>query len=233
MATDDITTAQRIREGSKVLPKRNKGDIWNPMRIVLDRETIQNAERRNSYNCMIADGIKQLLNLPGSSVRVDLGHIRIYRPDLNLRFIYMTPVEAQRRLVFFDQGVHVEPWLFHIGKPAQIVRPRGKRVPTEETPEQRAARIRRRDYHRERRAAAGTEVAPGKRVGAAMRQPNDDLGPPVAIWANDCRVDETNPGYAPFPEGGNSQRIIVGGDELPIPGQLKARRRFGAKDFIE
>lgn len=89
------------------------------IKIHIDQHHIDNAEKRNSHRCMIADAIREAL--PGAKfISVDLQSIRFsifdetrYREEgVGIRYFYFTPTLAQVALLKFDQGKKVRPLSF-------------------------------------------------------------------------------------------------------------------------
>ncbi len=79
--------------------------------IVVTQSLIENAERRDSSHCMIAEALKEAV--PNTKfVSVDLQSIR-YTAD-GWRYLYLTPRKAQEALIAFDSGSHTEPFTFEL-----------------------------------------------------------------------------------------------------------------------
>ena len=61
-------------------------------------------------------------------------------PKTRFRYIYLTPITAQRALLRFDQGVEVEPFEFRLGlNGSQMVPSRERGLRKRKTPKQMAA----------------------------------------------------------------------------------------------
>jgi len=88
--------------------------------ISVTQPIIDQAQKRDSGHCMIADAIRTAIP-EAKSVSVDLATIRFTDPAKRQRYIYLTPLLAQRALVDFDQGVPAEPFRFQLKKAAQVV----------------------------------------------------------------------------------------------------------------
>jgi hypothetical protein len=89
---------------------RRKRVPYSPrLTISIDRETIEASTRRKSSHCMIAEAIKQAIPR-ATGVSVDLQAIRWTDPDLQLRYVFLTPREAQIALIHFDRGQTPEPF---------------------------------------------------------------------------------------------------------------------------
>jgi hypothetical protein len=87
------------------------------VRIDVSQETIDQATRADSSHCMIADAIKE--QVPGATtVSVDLQTIRWSDRKKGVRYVYLTPAEAQVALIKFDQGVEQAPFTFRL-RPSQ------------------------------------------------------------------------------------------------------------------
>jgi hypothetical protein len=112
--------------------------------VVVSKEMIAAASRRNSSHCMIAEAIKQ--TWPDIKfVSVDMQTIRFSDPERGERLFYLTPRKAQLALINFDQGNVVEDFSFvlrapHISRMHKRVRP----LPEETFKEKRAPKETRR-----------------------------------------------------------------------------------------
>lgn len=73
------------------------------IQINVTQDSIDRAVARDSHRCMIADAIQK--QVPGAKyIIVDLQSIRFSNTDKSERYIYFTPLQAQRALIAFDQG---------------------------------------------------------------------------------------------------------------------------------
>ena len=91
-------------------------------RVRITNEHITQAEKRNGHKCMIAEAIMESYRGGEASfVRVDLQSIRFTDLEKGLRYYYFTPKRAQKALLNFDQGKHVEPFSFEL-REAQVRR---------------------------------------------------------------------------------------------------------------
>lgn len=73
------------------------------IKITLDPDDYERARRSHSGACLIADAIKaQYPHL--TKVSVDMATIRVSDTDRGVRFVYLTPPEAQHVLLAYDQG---------------------------------------------------------------------------------------------------------------------------------
>jgi hypothetical protein len=90
------------------------------MKILVERRHIDNAVRKDSHCCMIADAIKE--QVPGSRyIVVDIQTIRFSDLKTKERYIYLTPHEAQWGIIRFDRGAkNIQPFEFHLRTPATI-----------------------------------------------------------------------------------------------------------------
>ncbi len=82
--------------------------------IVITDALIEQAKRRDSGHCMIAEAVKAAVP-HARSVSVDLASIRWTDPESALRYTFLTPRVAQLALVQFDQGdENIEPFSFRL-----------------------------------------------------------------------------------------------------------------------
>jgi hypothetical protein len=79
------------------------------VKINVTDEDIEKAERRNSSHCMIAEAIHRILP-EARHITVDLATIRFSDLVAGRRYIYLTPVKAQRALLDYDQGDMPQPF---------------------------------------------------------------------------------------------------------------------------
>jgi len=83
------------------------------IKITVPAEVIENSVREDSRLCMIANSIQG--RLPWAThISVDVQSIRFNHRAERKRYVYLTPPEAQKALVLFDQGVKVRPFSFHL-----------------------------------------------------------------------------------------------------------------------
>lgn len=82
---------------------RKPKQITRHLQLEVTQEIIENATRRNSTACVLADALK--IAIPGG-VRplVDLQTMSITVPAKGVRYHWLTPRSAQRLLINFDQG---------------------------------------------------------------------------------------------------------------------------------
>jgi hypothetical protein len=109
-------------------PKQTLKGAYRIVTVKVTEDVIEQAERKNSNHCMVADAIKA--SIPhASSVSVDLATIRFTDPEKRQRYIYLTPYHVQRALIDFDQGVHNQPFNFQLRKAAQVLESGSRRLP--------------------------------------------------------------------------------------------------------
>jgi hypothetical protein len=88
------------------------------IKVNVTQADIDQAIPANSGHCMIADAIKRCFiekyKRKPLGVSVDLQTIRLTDPEKNARFIYLTPVVAQRALLQFDQAIKPTPFGFYV-----------------------------------------------------------------------------------------------------------------------
>jgi len=81
------------------------------IKISVPEEVIAQSVQQDSRLCMIANSIQG--RLPWAThISVDVQSIRFNHRESRQRYIYLTPPEAQKALVLFDQGVKVKPFSF-------------------------------------------------------------------------------------------------------------------------
>lgn len=115
---------------------KSKNESLQSLRIHVETSHIENAQRKNSHHCMIADAIKDALP-EAKYISVDLQSIRFtifdetrYREEaIGTRYFYFTPTIAQHALLKFDQGVKVREFEFtaRSGVKKNILWPRPKK----------------------------------------------------------------------------------------------------------
>jgi hypothetical protein len=104
------------------------------VRVACTKADITKAVANDSTHCWIAEAIKR--EVPTAShVAVDLSTIRFTNPERDLRYVYLTPYQAQLALLAFDEGTPPEPFTF-ILKNAHVTRANVRRRPkgSEENP---------------------------------------------------------------------------------------------------
>jgi hypothetical protein len=183
--------------------------LGSPQLIVrVEQHAIDHSIPRSSSHCMIAETIRRLLP-DATGVAVDLSTIRWTDPRKALRYVYLTPREAQVALIDYDRGNSIQPFAFKLHRAVQVTR--GNSVRARAWRERKKAEA----------ATAGTvpEMAVEDRSTAKpSRRRNDyfaSMGAP--------RIQEEGPGAQP---------TVIGGRPLP-PGNLARVRRFGARVLIE
>ena len=90
------------------------------MTVHVTKEVIEQSEERDSSHCMIAEALRKALP-EARNISVDLATIRFSDPEKRLRYIYLTPRQAQVALVLFDQGKHNDPFTIFL-RGAQVVK---------------------------------------------------------------------------------------------------------------
>src|SRR5688500_600721 len=69
----------------------------------IDRELVERCVKADSGHCMIAEAIRE--QVPGASyITVDIQTVRWSDRKKGVRYAYLTPTSAQRKLIRFDQG---------------------------------------------------------------------------------------------------------------------------------
>ena len=200
--------------------RRRVSAVSPTLTLAITEENRARAIASNSGGCLIADAIKdQYPNLSG--VTVDMATIRATDRAKGVRYIYLTPPNAQHVLLSYDQG-----W----PNPTEelVVRRAVQVLPVTSSPVQKAkVRAHRADRLTDlrARAAAGETLARHDR-GALTRMENN---PPVEL----DRPSTIGPPTV-VTRGRGSEVTVVGGPPLPQgpahPNLLRGRNRhFGAK----
>lgn len=97
----------------------------NP-RINITADNIDYACQRNSHRCMIADAIHT--RFPWATfIEVDVQSIRFNDKSKRERYIYLTPPEAQKAIILFDQGIRVKPFSFTLSSALRTVKRMNRR----------------------------------------------------------------------------------------------------------
>jgi hypothetical protein len=78
-------------------------------KLVITQELIDTSIRASSGHCMIADAVRDAVPA-ARNISVDLQTIRWTDPDRGVRYVYLTPPQAQLALVDFDEGNPVHPF---------------------------------------------------------------------------------------------------------------------------
>lgn len=102
------------------MPKERTLPRGPKLRVEITKEIIDEATRRDSNHCMIADAIKSI-RPDATGIAVDLATIRFTDRKKAARFTFLTPRIAQAALVNFDQGRPPEPFSFLL-RGAQVTR---------------------------------------------------------------------------------------------------------------
>jgi hypothetical protein len=85
------------------------------MRIKVGNEHIENAIKKDSHKCMIADAIHKAIPY-ARYIMVDTQSIRFSDLDAGQRYIYLTPPEAQKNILKFDRGETVRPFEINLNR---------------------------------------------------------------------------------------------------------------------
>jgi hypothetical protein len=95
--------------------------MWN-IKVNVTADHIANACQTDSHHCMVADAIHDRLAW-ATYVQVDTQSVRFNNRQQGKRYIYLTPPEAQRAIVLFDQGAKIKPFSFTLSRGYLKVRP--------------------------------------------------------------------------------------------------------------
>lgn len=87
--------------------------------ILVRKEHIEGATKKDSHHCMIADAIKDKLG--AQYISVDTQTIRFTDPEHKERYFFLTPHVAQQMILKWDRGITVQPFAFELGQPVKIV----------------------------------------------------------------------------------------------------------------
>jgi hypothetical protein len=96
-------------EGQNGQPRKQPRPSSPRIKVRVTKEIIDRSEQRDSSHCMIAEAVREAVP-KAQSVSVDLQTIRYTDPDKRLRYVFLTPRQAQKALVMFDQGIHGDPF---------------------------------------------------------------------------------------------------------------------------
>ncbi len=88
--------------------------MWN-IRVSVTQDQIDRGVQTDSHHCMIADAIHERLKW-ATYVTVDTQSIRFNNLKQKKRYIYLTPPEAQKAIILFDQGIKVKPFAFTMSR---------------------------------------------------------------------------------------------------------------------
>lgn len=192
------------------------------LEITITDEQYQRAVQSDSGACLIADAIKhQYPHL--SSVSVDMATIRVSDRKRGLRFVYLTPPEAQHVLLSFDQGWSnptADLTVKRAVKVNVIARQKTGKNSIEQT---RQTREEKRTVL-ETKVAAGEELTPGEKSSLRqLQRPYEPVERPTA-----------QPPATAVSPGGGAIPTIVGGQPMvqgpAHPNLLRSRKRhFGAR----
>ncbi len=102
--------------------------MWN-IRVPVTQDHIDRVVQTDSHHCMIADAIHNRLGW-ATFVMVDTQSIRFNNLKQHKRYIYLTPPDAQKAIILFDQGIKVKPFAFTLSRgflqQVKTVRERGR-----------------------------------------------------------------------------------------------------------
>lgn len=117
-------------------PRRRGRRVAAPrVTVHVTRDIIERSEQRDSSHCMIAEALKEALKetVPQArGISVDLATIRFSDPEKRLRYVYLTPRQAQVALLLFDQGKHNDPFTIFL-RGAQVVKMGDPKAPRTQT----------------------------------------------------------------------------------------------------
>jgi hypothetical protein len=88
-------------------------------KIFVKKEHVENAIKRSSQHCMIADAIQQ--QIPDAKyILVDLQSIRFTLKDKKKRYTFLTPPVCQEKIIQFDRGEKPCGFIFTLHHPTRI-----------------------------------------------------------------------------------------------------------------
>lgn len=164
------------------------------IKVSVTQADIDQAIPANSGHCMIADAIKRCYvekyKRKPKGVSVDLQTIRLTDPEKGARFIYLTPVVAQRALLQFDQAIKPTPFGFYVKRNGAqaiplIKRPSRKKLSAAQKAQRNAATEASRRQRNKRRATIVTTQG-----GDSYQNHHVKVGgkaPPVAVLTGNRR----------------------------------------------
>jgi hypothetical protein len=127
------------------------------LRVHVTEALIDRATERDSRHCMIAEAI-QLARPHFRGVMVDLQTIRWSNPRTRKRYICLTPENAARALVAFDQGDAIDPFSVSL-RPIQVT-DSIRALPSEEGKPRRKRPSRHRELQPDGRTVHGGQPLP-------------------------------------------------------------------------
>ncbi|HKE51285.1 MAG TPA: hypothetical protein VKE25_07225 [Actinomycetes bacterium] len=202
------------------MPAKKATHTSPTLNIDITPEQYDRAVKSDSGACLIADAIKaQHPHL--SSVSVDMATIRVSDRKRGLRFVYLTPPEAQHVLLSFDQGWSNPTEKLTIKRAVRVqVITRNATGP--KSNEGRAERREAKKTMLEAKVAAGEELTRGEK--SSLRQLQKPYEP-IERPASQPPVTASPGGSVPTVVGG--QPMVQGPSH---PNLLRGRKRhFGAK----
>lgn len=230
--SNDAQTPPATEAQNPIKKSRATRRISTPRFVIrISQERIATAVQRDSAHCMVAEAIKEA-RPELTNVDVALDSIRFTDKAKNLRYVYLTPREAQIGLIDFDRGIVPKPFAFRLTRAVVVsrsARKPGQPLASGPTKDQREK------IAREDRRAANAAIADNEpyrpspeRVADTLRaleDPNERLGPAIAI--------------PPATHGNTSARgsrspvIVGGGHPAQASGNLAKKRRFGVRQYLE
>jgi hypothetical protein len=205
------------------MPAKKSPATSPTLALTITADQYDRAIQSDSGACLIADAIKQQYpNL--SSVSVDMATIRVSDRKRGLRFVYLTPPEAQHVLLSFDQGWANPTTDLTIKRAVKVnVIARAKTGP-HSIEGRRASR-------EEKRATLEAKVAAGEALTTGEKKALTQLQRPYEPAE---RPASQPPVTASIGGGGGGIPTVVGGAPMvqgpAHPNLLRSRKRhFGAK----
>lgn len=230
-------TVNNIPESTEPKTDRRGGrrrPISPRVTVSIDETMIDNAIRRDSRHCMIAEAIQALL--PGmTSVTVDVSTIRFSDPKKRLRYVYYTPPRAAWAIVHFDQGIKPDAFTFNLRNASTITRTASGKRPAAEAQTDRAISV----STRNARKAAGARARSKQLEQISAPNLDEPFEPPKEYREQLIRaMDDPEANLGPAlamrpPNGDHSHRPVVVGGNPPPRGNLAKTRRFGLRELRE
>lgn len=90
-------------------------DKVQTLKIRIEQENIDQAVKRDSHRCMIADAIQAQIGW-AKYIIVDLQSVRFSDTERGKRLVYLTPPRAQQALLEFDRGRKPKPFTMTLNK---------------------------------------------------------------------------------------------------------------------
>jgi hypothetical protein len=107
----------------KASATNRRNQRYNSPRIAapVTAEIIERSKIGDSSHCMITEALR-VAHPEFTGQSADLATVRISDPVRQLRYIYLTPRNAQLAIIDFDQGITPEPFTVVLERAAQITR---------------------------------------------------------------------------------------------------------------